>query len=138
MTTREIIRAALLAMSPLTCGCTGDPVVHDVFGGKDAYDTVASATEFKAFLIDSSNQELRWGTATIDDYPVTAGPVVVAEDLGSQLVASITSKDTYVWDSDKAACQHQVCASNSRRMTTTWMFYSASSATFWASSRKVL
>ena len=83
------------------CGCTGDSVETDVFGGNAAYDIVASGTQCSAFLVDLPTPDDSGQPAMLGDYRITEGPVNVDEDLRSQLATVITQHNTYVWDTDK-------------------------------------
>jgi hypothetical protein len=76
--------------------------VRQMFGGAAGIDALRSADRVEAYRLGKLPDEINWQTATVSDYPVAAGPVVVPGSTAKHIAVVLQKPTSYGWEFAKS------------------------------------
>jgi hypothetical protein len=74
----------------------------DLFGDQSIRDITANAEHIDVLLINPKGLELKWGIATVSDYPVNEGPVRIPKHDVAAIKEALTDARSFGWNYGKS------------------------------------
>lgn len=100
-----LIASVVLSLAGCGSGPLSEEQVQKVFSSSTVFDIVQNSSQVEAYRIDPDGVDR--GTATVADYPVLSGPIVIEGATREELRTVLNDADTYDWSGLARGCGFQ-------------------------------